>query len=604
MDILKGYLRQYWQLILLALVLAATNQVFSLLDPLIFRHIIDQYATRFKEYTTGQFVRGVSFLLFLAVSVAFISRVAKNFQDYFVNVITQRLGAQMYSDGIRHSLELPYAVFEDQRSGETLGKLQKVRSDVEKFISLAINMLFTTLVGVVFVMIYALSVHWIIAPAFLLTVPLIGTLSSVLSRRIKVIQKEIVAETTALAGSTTESLRNIELVKSLGLADQEVRRLNATTEKILKLELKKVRYLRSLSFIQGTFVNLLRTSILFLMLYLIFTQKITVGQFFSLLIYSFFIFGPLQDLGNIINTYRETEVSLNNFRAILNIPKDPKPANPVPLADLTTLEFRKVSFTHQTASTPALSGISFNVERGDTIAFVGPSGAGKTTLVKLLVGLYPPKEGEILYNGYSSSVIDLDRLRERIGFVTQDTQLFSGTIRENLLFVRPDATDIECLEVMHKAAADSLLARADRGLDTVIGEGGVKVSGGEKQRLSIARALLRRPHLIVFDEATSSLDSLTEEEISRTMREVAGDRAAMTILIAHRLSTVMHADSIYVLERGRIVESGRHEELLDRKGLYYAMWRQQVGERRQVATLPAPPPIPAATPSREPAAVG
>jgi len=576
MDILKGYLSQYWKLIGLALVLAATNQIFSLLDPLIFRHIIDQYATRFKEYTTGQFVRGVSFLLFLAVSVAFISRVAKNFQDYFVNVITQRLGAQMYSDGIRHSLELPYSVFEDQRSGETLGKLQKVRSDVEKFISAAINVMFTTLVGVVFVMIYAFSVHWIIAPAFLLTVPLIGIMSSVLSRRIKIIQKEIVAETTALAGSTTESLRNIELVKSLGLADQEVKRLNATTEKILRLELKKVRYLRSLSFIQGTFVNLLRTGILFLMLYLIFSQKITVGQFFSLLIYSFFIFGPLQDLGNIINTYRETEVSLENFRAILNIPKDPKPLNPVPVDDLTTLEFRNVSFTHQTATTPALSDISFSVERGDTIAFVGPSGAGKTTLVKLLVGLYPPKQGEILYNGFPSTVIDLDRLRERVGFVTQDTQLFSGTIRENLLFVRPDATDIECLEVMHKAAADTLLARADRGLDTVIGEGGVKVSGGEKQRLSIARALLRKPHLMVFDEATSSLDSLTEEEISRTMRDVAGDREVMTILIAHRLSTVMHADRIYVLERGRIVESGGHGELLDRKGLYYAMWRQQV----------------------------
>jgi ATP-binding cassette subfamily B protein len=603
MDILKAYLHQYWKLLLLALVLAATNQVFSLLDPLIFRHIIDEYATKFTQYTTGQFVRGVSFLLFLAVSVAFVSRVAKNFQDYFVNVITQRLGAQMYSDGIRHSLELPYAVFEDQRSGETLGKLQKVRSDVEKFITLAINMMFTTLVGVVFVVIYAFSVHWVIVPAFLLTVPLIGTLSSVLSRRIKVIQKQIVSETTALAGSTTESLRNIELVKSLGLADQEVRRLNATTDKILKLELKKVRYLRSLSFIQGTFVNLLRTCILFLMLYLIFTQKITVGQFFSLLIYSFFIFGPLQELGNIINTYRETEVSLNNFRAILAIPKDPKPSNPVPLTDLTTLEFRDVTFMHQTATAPALSDISFTVERGDTVAFVGPSGAGKTTLVKLLVGLYPPKQGEIFYNGYPSTVIDLDRLRERIGFVTQDTQLFSGTIRENLLFVRPDATDIECLEVMHKAAADSLLARADKGLDTVIGEGGVKVSGGEKQRLSIARALLRRPHLIVFDEATSSLDSLTEEEISRTMRDVAGDREVMTILIAHRLSTVMHADRIYVLERGRITESGRHEELLDRKGLYFAMWRQQVGERR-IGPAALPPTAPAALPSREPAAVG
>jgi len=587
MSLLFGYLRNYRRLILLALVLAATNQVFSLLDPLIFRHVIDDYATRFRDYTTRQFFTGAGKLLAMAVGVAFVSRVAKNFQDYFVNVITQRVGAEMYSDGIRHSLELPYSVFEDQRSGETLGKLQKVRSDVEKFISMSINLLFTTLVGVVFVIVYSLTVHWIIVPAFLLTVPLLGSLSWALSGRIKTIQKVIVAETTALAGSTTESLRNIELVKSLGLADQEVVRLNATTEKILKLELKKVKYIRSLSFIQGTSVNFLRTCILFLMLYLIFTQKITVGQFFSLLFYSFFIFGPMQELGNIINVYRETEVSLGNFRKILETPKDPKPANPVPLEDIEHLEFDAVGFKHQSATTPALSDISFSVKRGETIAFVGPSGAGKTTLVKLLVGLYPPRTGRILYNGFESTQVDLDRLRERIGFVTQDAQLFSGTIRENLKFVNPHATDEQCLDVLHKAAAHTLLARADKGLDTIIGEGGVKVSGGEKQRLSIARALLREPHLLVFDEATSSLDSLTEEEISRTMRDVANSRDVITILIAHRLSTVMHADRIYVLERGAIVEAGQHEQLLESTGLYYAMWRQQVGERRPAAQLPA-----------------
>ncbi|MDQ3518131.1 MAG: ABC transporter ATP-binding protein, partial [Gemmatimonadota bacterium] len=312
MRTLYPYIRQYWKLGIVALLLAATNQIFSLLDPLIFRHIIDEYATRYKEYTTGQFFRGVSILLAAAVGVAFVSRVAKNFQDYFVNVITQRLGAQLYSDGIRHSLALPYAAFEDQRSGETLGKLQKVRTDVEKFIAALVNVMFTTLVGVLFVMVYAWRVHWSIAPAFLLTVPVLGILSSVLSRRIKLIQKVIVAETTALAGATTESLRNIELVKSLGLVEQEVQRLNSTTQKILKLELKKVRYLRSLSFIQGTSVNFLRTCILFLMLYLIFAQQITVGQFFSLLIYSFFIFGPLQEMGNLINIYRETEASLAN----------------------------------------------------------------------------------------------------------------------------------------------------------------------------------------------------------------------------------------------------------------------------------------------------
>src|SRR5262245_60077753 len=384
MKLLYSYLRRYWPLVVLTLVLAAINQLFSLMDPFIFRYVIDEYATKYNQYTTAQFFRGVALLLAASVGVAFVSRVAKNFQDYFTNVITQRLGAQMYSDGVQHSLELPYAVFEDQRSGETLGKLQKVRTDVEKLIQAAINVLFTTLVGIVFVTIYAFTVHWVIAPIYFATVPLLGWLVSHLSRKIKTVQKVIVAETTALAGATTESLRNIELVKSLGLAQQEVARLNATTDKILALELKKVRYLRSLSFIQGTAVNFLRTSILFLMLYLIFDRQITVGQFFSLWIYSFFIFGPLQELGNVINIYRETEVSLNNFQKILDTPREPRPDQPVRLPSLDALAFEDVGFTHQSASTPALNGISFDLRRGETVAFVGPSGAGKTTLVKLL----------------------------------------------------------------------------------------------------------------------------------------------------------------------------------------------------------------------------
>ena len=593
MRLLFSYLKQYWKLVVLALFLAAINQIFSLLDPFIFRHVIDEYATRYQEYTTAEFFKGVSLLLAAAIGVAFVSRVAKNFQDYFINVIVQRMGAQIYSDGLRHSLELPYSVFEDQRSGETLGKLQKVRTDVEKLTVAAINIVFTSLVGVLWVMGYALSVHWVIALVYFMTVPVLGLLSSVLSRKIKQIQKVIVSETTALAGATTESLRNIELVKSLGLAQQEIERLNKTTGKILELELKKVRYLRSLSFVQGTSVNFLRNSILFLMLYLIFAREITVGQFFALWIYSFFIFGPLQELGSVINTYREAEVSLNNFEEILKTPKEPKPADPLPLAEIRCLEFSEVHFQHRSAATRALQGISFNVERGETIAFVGPSGSGKTTLVKLLVGLYTPQEGEILYDGIPMTQVDLDRLRERIGFVTQDTQLFSGSIRENLLFVNPKASDADCLDVLQKAACQSLLDRADRGLDTVIGEGGVKVSGGEKQRLSIARALLRHPSLLVFDEATSSLDSLTEEEISETVREISMRGDLITILIAHRLSTVLHADRIFVLEKGQIVESGRHEELLDLKGLYYAMWRQQIGERETAAAVPVPQRAPA-----------
>ncbi len=584
MTTLYAYLRDYWKLVAVALVLAAINQIFSMMDPWILQRIIDSYATKASHFTTAQFIRGVAGLLGLSVGAAFVSRVAKNFQDYFVNLVTQQVGARIYSDGVRHSLELPYADFEDQRSGETLGKLQKVRIDVEKLINIGVNLLFTTVIGVAFVMIYAARVYWAIGPAYLLTIPLLGGLSSLLSHKIKTVQQIIVKETTALAGSTTESLRNIELVKSLGLAQQEIGRLNATTAKILKLELKKIRYLRSLSFVQGTFVNLLRTSIQFLMMYLVYSHRMTLGDYMALFIYSFFIFGPLQELGNVVNTYRETEVSLQNFDAILSMKPEPRPDHPIPIDNLNTLEFRDVGFQHQTATQPALRNISFTVTRNQTIAFVGPSGAGKTTLVKLLVGLYRPKTGHIHYNGTPEDQVAIDTLRSRLGFVTQDSQLFSGSIRENLLFVQTDATDAECLDVLKQASVQTLLARADRGLDTVIGEGGVKVSGGEKQRLSIARALLRKPQLLVFDEATSSLDSLTEEEISHTIRTVAGSRDAITILIAHRLSTVMHADCIYVLERGGIVESGRHEELVERKGLYYAMWRQQVGEAAPALT--------------------
>jgi ATP-binding cassette subfamily B protein len=476
---------------------------------------------------------------------------------------------------------LPYQVFEDQRSGETLGILQKVRLDSQAFITAFISILFVSLVGMIFVIIYSLSVSYKVTLVYFGAIPVIALVSMALSRRIKTIQKKIVTQTTVLAGSTTESLRNIELVKSLGLAKQEIERLNNTTYKILDLELKKVKYVRSMSFVQGTVVNLVRSAMVVILLILIFKGTLTPGNYFKFLFYSFFLFNPLQELGNVIQSWREAEVSLGNFKSILSTPIDIKPEKPVMLEKVKTLAFDNVSFKHLTANRNALNHISFETNTGETIAFVGPSGSGKTTLVKLLVGLYQPGEGDILYNHVLSREIDLDQLREKIGFVTQDTQLFSGSIRENLLFVRPGATDAECMDVLQKSACQSLMARASNGLDTVIGEGGVKVSGGEKQRLSIARALLRKPDILVFDEATSSLDSITEEEITETIRDVSVDDH-ITILIAHRLSTIMHADRIYVLEKGNIIESGRHLDLIAQKGLYYAMWRQQIGEKDAV----------------------
>jgi ATP-binding cassette subfamily B protein len=584
MKILLSYLKEHRWVVIFALLLAAMNIGFSLCDPLITRYIVDNYMVpvNHKIYSYEYRLHGSLILVGLAIGAAMVSRIAKNFQDYYTNIITQKVGAKMYADGLKHSLELPYQVFEDQRSGETLGILQKVRLDCQAFITSFISILFVSVVGMVFVIVYSLHVSYQVTLVYFGALPIITFVSMALSKRIKTIQKKIVSQTTILAGSTTESLRNIELVKSLGLVKQEVERLNQTTYKILELELKKVKYVRSLAFVQGTVVNLVRSIMVVILLMLIFKGNLSNGSYFMFLFYSFFLFNPLQELGNVIQSWREAQVSLSNFESILSTPIDIKPEKPVLLEKVNTLTFDNVTFKHLTANRNALNHISFETNSGETIAFVGPSGSGKTTLVKLLVGLYPPLEGDILYNNIKSKEIDLDQLREKIGFVTQDTQLFSGTIRENLLFVQPNATDEECMTVLQQAACRTLLARADKGLDTVIGEGGVKVSGGEKQRLSIARALLRRPDILVFDEATSSLDSITEEEITDTIKDVSVLDNHITILIAHRLSTIMHADRIFVLEKGNIIESGKHLELIEQKGLYYAMWRQQIGEKIEV----------------------
>jgi ATP-binding cassette subfamily B protein len=601
MKILLNYLKPYKWLVGLTLLLATINIGFSLIDPIVFGKMINlanyhQNANELAEhdYLFSKFdwinkqkkhetLYGIVWLLAASISVAMVSRIAKNFQDYFLQVVIQKFGAKVFTDGLQHAMKLPYQQFEDQRSGETLSVLTKVRSDVEKFMISFINILFGVLVGIVFVFVYAaLFIHWSIPIAYLVGIFVLTVITNLLSKKIKIIQKTIVGQTTALAGSTTESLRNIELVKSLGLTQQEVNRLNKNTYKILGLEITKVKRIRSISFIQGTLVNTLRQVILFILMWLIFHKQMDGGQLVTMQIFSFFVFGPLQEIGNILLSYREAEASLNNFHNLMQKAPELEPANPKPLGNIETLAFKNVAFQHQTASQKAIDNISFEAKVGETIAFVGPSGSGKSTLMKLLVGLYRPQQGKILYNNLDETEIHFDDLRNQIGFVTQDTNLFSGTIKENLLFVNPNASDELLNDVLHKASCTNLLERAEKGLDTMIGEGGLKLSGGEKQRLSIARALLRKPHLLIFDEATSALDSLTEEEITNTIKEISSQKEQITILIAHRLSTIMHADKIYVLEKGEVVETGTHENLTHEKGLYYAMWRQQIGERRNI----------------------
>ncbi|UHG92773.1 ABC transporter ATP-binding protein [Spirosoma oryzicola] len=580
MAILWKYLKPYRGLAVSALILAGIAQILALIDPIIFGKLIDEYAAKGSPKTESEKISGVLQLLGLAVGVAILSNLTKAFQEYLTRLVVQKFGTDIFNDGLKQTLRLSYQEFGDQSSGATLSILQKVRTDTEKFINSFVNVLFSSVVGIGFLVWYAVTKHWALVPLFLIGVLVLGSLTGLLSKQIKTTQRSINRETALLSGVITESLRNIELIKSLGLTFSEIRRLKAQTNRIFELEMFKVRRVRLLSFWQSTTLNILKQSVLFTLLWLIFRNVLSTGELISMQFISVSIFNPLQDLGTIILAYREAEAGLNSFDQLMQKPIERNPESPIEVGPINRLRFANVIFRHKNAQQNAIDGVSFEATLGDTIAFVGPSGSGKSTMVKLLVGLYRPVDGEIYYNNISTKDLRFNPMRRQIGFVTQDTHLFSGSIRENLLFVKPDASEAELLDALDKAACDHLLARSEKGLDTQIGEGGLKMSGGEKQRLSIARALVRHPRLLIFDEATSALDSLTEEEITDTVRSVSAMNEQITILIAHRLSTILHANTIFVLEKGKIVETGSHDALVAQKGLYYAMWRQQIGERK------------------------
>jgi len=581
------YLKPFRKWLFLAMGLAAIAQILELIDPIIFGKIIDNYTVNTDGRSEEELVKGVIKLLALAISIALMARLANAFTDYFTRLVVQKFGLSVFDEGLKHTLRLPYSEFEETSSGHLLSLLQKVRNDNERFINSFISSLFSAIVGVAFLIWYAITKHWALIPVFLIGVVWLGGLTGLLSRKIKTIQRSVIQETNKMSGSITESIRNIEFVKSMGLTWPEIRRLKTFTGNIFNLDMQKVKKIRTLSFFQRSVLLILKESILFILLWLIFRHLLTTGELIAMQFISTRIMFPLQELGSIMLAYREAEASLHIFSNLMKKETEFRPEEPVDIGDIENFRFENVSFRYRKADHDAIENLSFSVRIGETVAFVGPSGCGKSTLVKLLVGLYPPTKGNIFFDDVPAREIRYNRMRRQLGFVTQDTQLFSGSIRANLQFVKPDATDEEILEALKRASSIKIVEDSANGLDTLLGEGGKMVSGGEKQRLAIARALVRNPRMLIFDEATSALDSLTEEDITDTLREISAGKKQIILMIAHRLSTIMHADRIYVLEKGRIVETGSHETLLDNKGLYYAMWRQQIGERKSVRSYAA-----------------
>src|SRR6201996_1965287 len=427
MGILWKYLRPHRQLIFLSLILAAGAQLLNLLDPVIFGKIIDRYATNKYHLSEGALINSVVYWLLVALGIALLARLFKALQDYTTRKVVAQFGMHIFNDGLKQTLRLSFQEFEESRSGTTLAVLQKVKTDAEKLINSFITVLFSSLVGVGFLIWYSISRNWLLVPVFFVGVVLLGSLTGLISKKIKGIQRSINRQTDRQAGVITESLRNIELVKSLGLTFPEIRRLNQQTEKIYELEMVKAKKVSWLAFLQGNMLNILKQSILFILLWLIFRKVLSTGELIAMQFISTAIFTPLQELGNMIILYREAHASLMSFDRLMDKPIEKRPEDPVELGPLEDLRYADVVFRHRTAGYNAIDGLSFDVALGETIAFVGPSGSGKSTLVKLLVGLYVPVKGSIYFNGVNATQIRYNPLRRQIGFVTQDTQLYAGS---------------------------------------------------------------------------------------------------------------------------------------------------------------------------------
>jgi len=364
MKILVKYLLPHKWLIILSLVLAATAQLLSLLDPVIFGKIIDDYSTNKYGLSQRALVSQVIYWLLIALGIGLLSRMCKSVQEFLTRRAVASFGMNIFNDGLKQTLRLTFQEFEENRSGATLSVLQKVKTDAERFINAFINILFSSLVGIAFLLWYSINKNWLLVPVFFIGVLVLGSLTGLVSKKIKFIQRSINRQADNQAGIITESLRNIELVKSLGLTFAEIRRLNEQTKRIFDLEMLKAKKVSTLSFLQGGLLILLKQSVLFILLWLIFRNILSTGELIAMQFISSAIFTPLQDLGNMIILYREADTSLNTFDTLMKKPVETRPENSVEVASLETLEFSKVVFRHKTASYNAIDNLSFSISNG------------------------------------------------------------------------------------------------------------------------------------------------------------------------------------------------------------------------------------------------
>ncbi len=566
-----SYMKPYWKQFGLVLLAILFSSVMTLMPSVLTGKIIDE----------GLIARSMSSLvkyIILSFVVTFAANLIGILESYLNTWIAQHITFDMRNTMYKHLQKMSQRFFTTNNQGDIITRMTSDISGVQQIITSTLTSIISNSITLVVALVVMFRENWILALIGVIIVPLFTIPTRSAGKTRWSITKESQACSDEINGilNETMSVSGQLLVKLFGMEEKEYSRYEAVNKKMINLNIRESMAGRWFRMALNTFTNIGP-----MLIYLVggiimmkYDSTVTVGQITVLVALLGKMYGPVNQLLNIQVDWIRSMAMFTRIFEYYDMPVEIENSPDAITPDHADgeVEFRHVRFYYE-PDREILKDISFELEKGKCIAIVGPSGSGKSTLINLIPRMYDAIDGEVLFDGVNVKDLDLAFLRENIGIVSQETYLFNGTIRDNLLYAKPDATDEELIKACKQANIYEFIENQETGLDTVVGNRGLKLSGGEKQRISIARILLKDPALMIFDEATSALDSISEQKIQDAIEPLIESRTS--ILIAHRLSTILAADEILVVKDGEIVERGTHSDLIDDGGVYAQLYETQ-----------------------------